>query len=264
MLHTSPAEYEQLAAAGQSLGLETILAIMQILDQTLSRLRYSTQARTLAELALVRIARLENLEELSDLIAGLRTGAPAAAGAKPPARLADAVKPAPSADAAAARKKKDEPAPAAEPAQNGEPLAAPLGELSSAAVALDHDTIEQVWRQALARLTGLLADNASLCESVTLVGPGRLAATFRAKYTSCKAFCERAPQRANLERALAEVTGSPVQVEFAVIADPPAAPVRERAVAERERLAETSQHPLVRRACELFEARVLRTDEPNA
>ena len=55
-LHTSAAEHEQLIAAGKQLGLETILAIMQILDHTLSRLRYSTQGRTLAEMALVRIA----------------------------------------------------------------------------------------------------------------------------------------------------------------------------------------------------------------
>ena len=38
---------------------------MQILDQTLSRMRYSTQGRILAELALVRISHLEDLDELS-------------------------------------------------------------------------------------------------------------------------------------------------------------------------------------------------------
>ncbi len=54
----SPAEHQRLADAGEQLGVETILAIMQILDHTLSRLRYSTQGRTLAEMALVRIANL--------------------------------------------------------------------------------------------------------------------------------------------------------------------------------------------------------------
>ncbi len=60
--------------AGKQLGLQTILAIMQILDQTLSRMKYSTQARILAELALVRISNLEDLEELSGLIAQLQSG----------------------------------------------------------------------------------------------------------------------------------------------------------------------------------------------
>ena len=65
-----------IAAAGQRLGLQTVLAVMQILDQTLSRMRYSTQGRILAELALVRICHLEDLEELSQIIAQIRGGLP--------------------------------------------------------------------------------------------------------------------------------------------------------------------------------------------
>ncbi len=84
LLHTSPGEHEHLASAGKQLGLETILAIMQILDQTLTRLRYSTQGRTLAEMALVRIADLENLAELAEVIAELRDGAPAGGSAPAP------------------------------------------------------------------------------------------------------------------------------------------------------------------------------------
>ncbi|MEZ6071468.1 MAG: hypothetical protein R3C10_14675 [Pirellulales bacterium] len=52
--------------------------MMQIVDTTLSRLRYSTHARTLAELALVRLARLEDLAELSQAIALLASGQTAA------------------------------------------------------------------------------------------------------------------------------------------------------------------------------------------
>ena len=63
-LYASTASGEQVIEAGRRLGLQTILAAMQILDQTLARMRYSTQARILAELALVRICNLEDLEEL--------------------------------------------------------------------------------------------------------------------------------------------------------------------------------------------------------
>ncbi len=73
-LYASPVGRQQVISAGQELGLETILAAMQILDQTLSRLRYSTQGRILAELALVRICQLEDLEELPALIAQLQGG----------------------------------------------------------------------------------------------------------------------------------------------------------------------------------------------
>ncbi|HKD38166.1 MAG TPA: DNA polymerase III subunit gamma/tau, partial [Pirellulales bacterium] len=57
-LHTAPSEQEAVMATAKWFGLETILAVMQILDHTLSRLRYSTHGRTLAELAIVRIAHL--------------------------------------------------------------------------------------------------------------------------------------------------------------------------------------------------------------
>src|SRR4029079_7275330 len=52
-------------------GLETILAMAQILDQTLSRLRQSTHVRTLVEVALVRLCKLDDLDALPRLVAEL-------------------------------------------------------------------------------------------------------------------------------------------------------------------------------------------------
>ncbi len=46
----------------------------RFLEQALSRLRTSAQGRTLAEIALVRVASLENLEDISSLVAQLRAG----------------------------------------------------------------------------------------------------------------------------------------------------------------------------------------------
>jgi len=81
-LFASPERYEQLAAAARRWGLTNLLAVMQILEQTLGRMRFSTQVRVLAELALVRICQLEDLEELACLIDRLRTeGLPAGASA---------------------------------------------------------------------------------------------------------------------------------------------------------------------------------------
>ena len=55
------------------LGVQTVLAILQILDQTAARMRVSmSMAEILLEMAIVRICHLENLDELaSKLIAGL-------------------------------------------------------------------------------------------------------------------------------------------------------------------------------------------------
>ncbi len=255
-LHTSPTEQEQLIQTGKQLGLETILAIMQIVDHTLSRLRYSTQSRTLAEMALVRIANLENLDELSTLIAQLRSGAPPAtdlAGVSP---------------SSAAKKKAELTAGrnasngAANDASHGasEPVAArPEG-----AIQLTDETLEAIWKETLANLSDLLAENAALCESVAIRAPNRLVVTFRAKYTSCKAFCERPEQLAKLEAALGEVAAGPIKVEFELLKEEQVAtPATRRGPGNRQRLAEKAEHPLVRRASELFDARLVRIEEPG-
>ena len=108
---------EQLAddrGCRQTPGPETILAAMQILDHTLARLRYSTQGRILAELALVRIANLEDLSDLPSLIAQIQGAIPLqmAAGTPGQVRTATAAPAAATQEAYPAKKKDPElPAP---------------------------------------------------------------------------------------------------------------------------------------------------------
>ena len=64
-----PASRTKFAAYPSSLGVQTLLAIAQMLDQTAARMRVSTHTRTLAEMAIVRICHLENLDELSAVVA---------------------------------------------------------------------------------------------------------------------------------------------------------------------------------------------------
>jgi DNA polymerase-3 subunit gamma/tau len=81
LLYALPGQVEEVREVAAALGVETLLAIAQILDQTAARLRVSTQVRTLAEMALVRIAKLGDLDSLAELVAQLSTGeaAPSAA-----------------------------------------------------------------------------------------------------------------------------------------------------------------------------------------
>jgi DNA polymerase III subunit gamma/tau len=87
MLYALPSQGEEVAAIGRQLGLETVLAIVQILDQAAARLRVSLHGRTLVEMAIVRICRLGDLDDLAALVAELRGessdgGAAGAASAK--------------------------------------------------------------------------------------------------------------------------------------------------------------------------------------
>jgi len=76
-----------LAAVGKQMGTATLLAMLQILDQTLSRMSLSSHAGVLAEMALVRLANLEDLDSLAAAVAGLPespAGAATAPTAAPP------------------------------------------------------------------------------------------------------------------------------------------------------------------------------------
>ncbi|HRX83140.1 MAG TPA: DNA polymerase III subunit gamma/tau, partial [Pirellulaceae bacterium] len=79
MLHTSTSDYADLVEAGKRLGLETNLAVIQILDHSLTRMRQSTHTRTLLEIALVRICQLESLDDLAGIVSQLRSGVTPAA-----------------------------------------------------------------------------------------------------------------------------------------------------------------------------------------
>ncbi|HZZ27529.1 MAG TPA: DNA polymerase III subunit gamma/tau [Pirellulales bacterium] len=74
LLHVLAGEFEKVRSTGLRLGLETILAVLQILDQTISRLKFLTHPRTVAEIALVRICKLEDLDALQQLISQMREG----------------------------------------------------------------------------------------------------------------------------------------------------------------------------------------------
>ena len=92
MLHEGEALGVDLEAIGKKAGVETILAMLQIIDHSLARMRISGHASVLAEMAIVRLAHLENLETLSDAIETVKGSAPtpAALSRKPVASAAHA------------------------------------------------------------------------------------------------------------------------------------------------------------------------------
>src|SRR5207244_3054305 len=71
LMASTPAQRPRLKAVLDRWPLDSVLAAAQILDQARGRLRGSAHGRLIIEVALLRVARLENLTELSDLVAGL-------------------------------------------------------------------------------------------------------------------------------------------------------------------------------------------------
>jgi DNA polymerase-3 subunit gamma/tau len=72
LLYALPSQADEVAQVADQLGLPTILAVGQILDQAAARMRVSMHGRTLVEMAIVRICQLHELDDLAELIAELR------------------------------------------------------------------------------------------------------------------------------------------------------------------------------------------------
>ena len=264
-LYCAPAKAPRAIAAGQRWGLQTILAAIQILDQTLARMRVSTQGRILAELALVRISQLEDLDVLPEVIAQLRSGGmdlplgpaerramSAASEAKPPPQPANAGDPE---DSAAAKKNEG-------PIANSPPEGNTVALAPTECTPLTPQNAIGLWQKTLASLSGMAADYAREFARVTVPAPARLAVTFRSGYAMAKSVCERAEQLAKFEGALEKITGQRIHIQFAVEdPQPEATTVAARPVSQQQRVLEVMQNPLVRRAAELFGAQPMKVED---
>jgi len=285
-LHVSPASQQEVDRVGKGLGLATVLAAMQILEHTLARMRYSTQGRILAELALVRICQLEDLDELGALVAELRRadpgtaprgGPPAGRPMRPGRQASPGGTPAPQKKSPTARESgpspragapESQPAkPASEPAEpgsEGEPAA--TDEAAAEAVALSPDNAAQLWARALESMSGMVVDQARQFDRVECETSDRLVVTFKRRYALAKSACERPDQLSKFEKALRGVTGNAVRVEFRVEengeeTDGPAS-ARARRRSPHQRMLEVIENPMVQRAVELFGAQPTRVEDP--
>jgi DNA polymerase III subunit gamma/tau len=67
--HTSSSIYRELKQLADQWGLQTVLAVVSLLDQTLVRIRHSVYSRVLLEAALIQACVLPDLQRLVDLAA---------------------------------------------------------------------------------------------------------------------------------------------------------------------------------------------------
>ncbi len=266
-LYASSSNSTDVIAAGKQLGLQTILAVMQILEQTLARMKYSTQARILAELALVRISNLEDLQELAGLIAELQNGQPVHASS-PAGRPAPPSAAVPSMSPPA--KKKFEPAAGAAGERPTESIAGNDDgddydrQPADASFVLEQANAADTWLRAVEKVPGMIGDQAKKFSRLEISGINRLTVHFAPENTMCKLACQRPEQLARFEQALRNVTGQAVRIEFklqeaaaAAVAQTSARP----AVSPHQRLMEAASHPLVKRASELFGAQPTAVEE---
>jgi DNA polymerase-3 subunit gamma/tau len=256
MLHTDTGEFPRLQETSKQLGLETILAMVELLDQSVARMRQSTQARMLLEVAFVRLCHLESLDELGSVLAELRGDAPRgqlSLGQLSRGQLSRGQPPVaqPQSEGPAREKKTDHP-PNSGPAS---PVVTPERQPEMS------DSPESIWKQTLSEFEDITSDYGSAYDRVAISAPNHLVVSFKAGYTLQKEGCERPERKARIEQVLRRITGRTIRVDFVVLPEQVAATPAQRPPSMRQRIRETGQHPFVKEAAELFDAEVTRFEE---
>lgn len=253
-------DLEQL---GRSLGTETILAMLQILDHALSRMRTSLHGTAIAEMAVVRLSRLENLDAIAVAVERV-----AAAAALEPPREQKKKNPLIPAAAAASG-----PAPVpvvGEPARNpavdaGPTSSGPVDPAPSQPVVVTSDPVE-AWRAATSALGGLAGDFAATA-TVVRWNEDELEVAIPASAAAAHSFLARPEVASGIGEALRGIVGRQVRYRIAPVADPvESAPIERRPRTQFSQSAlirEAMDHPLVAHARVLFDATVRRV-EPAA
>jgi len=263
-----------LAALGREWGTVTLLAMLQIIDQALGRMRSSGHAAVLAEMAIVRLASLEDLDSLAeavDRIGATAVHVPRAAAAE---RVAEPPREKKTTDLSGAAAPAGIPDPIGRPP---EPLVAPdavAGDAALVAVglpALASDPLA-AWRQAAEAVGGLAVDFADLAVRADW-RQDVLEVVLPASAGNAAAFLRRPEIAAGLSRALSECAGRPLRQSLEIDAVTGAASAAEpggagTAPAERGRpvvsqaalLREVADHPLVAQVRTLFDAAVRKVE----
>jgi DNA polymerase-3 subunit gamma/tau len=246
----------KLAEQARRWGLPTIVAGLQILAETKTRMQRSGHGRALAELAIVRLTLLEETLDLAALVEELRSPSGTNSAPKPvPAasvpRQTSVVRSVPSTPV------RPEPAPEA-PAVNPEPPK----------FRLEPGSERVFWSEVVSRLPvkEILRDYAGRIKNAAIIGPNHLELLFPSAYYVCKGLCEKPDNLQKLETLAESLAGHPVRITCR-LGSPPAdgstptpKPIAAKAPeTNRETSAEISD-PYAEKARSIFGAKIVRVE----
>lgn len=248
---------EVLGGQSQALGLQTLLASTQVLSEARQRMQRAAFARPIGELALVRVALMSDLDDLSDLIAAMRTGqGRQSVGSRPALPRAMSTPEVP----VTPQKKSSEPA---EPA-------ATLVRLPSPAIEFRGGNEPALFAQLLSQVGPAIGMHLARVSRTAIIGPNALEFWFEKRYSAAQQFVDGPDGRRRIEEVLETLAGQPIQVSCKTFDDSvnatPSSESRSRVVRkERQREAEVPEDDdFVQKAVSIFEARVMKVTELNA
>jgi DNA polymerase III subunit gamma/tau len=277
-----------LAAVGRQLGTATVLAMLQILDQTLSRMATSGHAAVLAEMAIIRLATLEDLDSLAAAVDAIERAGGGASAAPREKKTPDLTPRTVEPVAAARPAAPDQPRRAEPPAQARPPelpeSREPEPEADAVAIAVEERTVPPLpadpmtaWLAASEQVGGLAHDFAAMAVAA-IWKDETLEVQMPATAAAATAFLSRPEMAGGIGRALAEMAGRVASFRLVTVAAPRDEPAAEPgqpgrvaepaprgtpAVSQAALVREASEHPLVAKARTVFDAAIRRVEPPR-
>jgi DNA polymerase III subunit gamma/tau len=247
MLAASPRQKPRLLEIGARWSDDTLLAALQVFEQYRGRLRGSPHGRTIVEIAILRVARLDDLAELGEVVsrlAALESGAPAVPVIEKKKRVAPEPEPTPVFE-------DRPPPPIVEEAPRG-PEGPPSKEWDFAKVA-------EEWAGWVSALPQELATKLVHLRPSGLPEPGMLVIEPVSGYNWVADACEKADLRGKIESSLRQWLDRPMGFRFLRPVQPQAPPRQgvRSTTASRDGL---DDDPIVKLLVERFEARLVRVE----
>ncbi len=237
---------EAVKEQARALNLDTILAGLDVLTTTKSRLRTTSHGQVLLEVAVIRLSRLDQLMPLAQL----------AQWVSQPGTVTSV----PSRLASGEASKKNGMIPLSEsarPSLNGSAATQPA---PRTALPIDGANLSLIWDKVKTEVGVMFAGMLSRAGLPAIFGPKALVLRFPGQYNHAYEYCRDSGRAQHLETVLRDISGQEWSLRFELDASAPAtelaAPVSNR---ERERRA--LEMPLLSRIQSQLGGRLLKLDE---
>jgi DNA polymerase-3 subunit gamma/tau len=253
-LNAAPRWRDTVRQQAAAIPIDTILAGLDILQSAKVRLRGSSHGRVIVEMTLVRLTRLDDLVSLAQLAQMIQGGDnPAAAGPAPaPSRMPQAI--------------------GAPFAESGRPFDAPHEEKKNPANPSDDaedgttrqltpNTLRQIWSEILTQLGPIHARELDRAGLPAISGPNHLVLHFSPDYNVQREYCSDPAKLQRLQTALKRVTGQDWAVRLETARGSNGHGHLTAPVAPPTQPSHSLGHPLIQKAIEVLDAKLLQVDE---
>ncbi len=255
LLSVSAGNRGKLSQQAASWGLQTIVAALEILAETKSRMFRVHYGRALAELALIRLSLLEDLDRLDQLVRELKTGSGSAGTAAARRSSEQTANRAPVARQRAEKKTSG--------SERIDDEAAVQQEIPLVSVEFQEGREREFLSQLISHIDDTLAVHVKVVSDAAISGPNQLALTFPRSYHFSKRYCEQPENLVRLESLAGKIAGQPVRIVLRVADAKASVTSVAESTPERSsrRQLESTDDPFVQQALSVFGATIYKIEE---